>query len=253
MEKTRYWSLGDLYFPTRNFELCIGGDVKSTIFFEELTKNSIKTIVDDLDADLDNENGLPIIGKQFFAMEQSERAQIKPWMEFYEKLGVVLVVGDANGVTTELDEDFVEKINTIYGHFSIVGMRGKRDLMENRLRSRNQLEVDELCKEHAVIIKKRIKSANRNMKVIKRTIYALLALMAVSMGLAFHIEVLYSALMCLGFYLIILFLNKMLKKSVDIQLNSWKNFEYNKDLFWDNITQKNEQLIMEKLCQKMTG
>lgn len=225
--------------------------MKSTVFFEELTQNSIQTIINDLEADLKKAESLPIIGKQFFAMEQSERGQIKLWMEFYQKLGVVLVVGDSNGITTELDEDFVGKINTSYGHFSIVGMRSKRDLMEERLNDRNHLKVEELCKEHAVVVKNRVGTASRNTKIIRNTIYALLVLIVLSMGLAFLIDVFYSALMCLGFYLIILFLNHKLKKSIDVQLNSLKNFEYNKDLYWDNITQKNEQLIMERLCQRM--
>ena len=226
--------------------------MKSTVFFEELTKKSIKTIVDDLEHDLNNTNSLPIIGKQFFAMDQSERLKIKQWMEFYKNLGVILVVGDANGVTTDLDEDFIDKINTLYGHFSIVGLRSKRDLMEVRLRDRNQLKVEELCREHAIVVEKRIASASRYMIIIKRVIYTLMAFMAFSMGLAFYIEVLYSAILCLGFYLIILFLNRILKKMLNIQLNSSNNFEYNKDHYWDIITQKNEQYIMEKLCERMT-
>lgn len=226
--------------------------MKSKVFFEELTQNSIQTIIDDLEADLKNAVSLPIIGKQFFAMEQSERGQIKPWMELYQRLGVVLVVGDSHGVTTELDEDFMGKINTSYGHFSIVGMRSKRELMEERLNNRNQLKVEELCKEHAVVVKNRVDKASINTKRIRNTIYVFMVLMALSMGMAFLVEVLYSALMCLGFYFIILFLNKKLKKSNDVQLNSMKNFEYNKILYWDDITQKNEQLIMETLCQRMT-
>lgn len=227
--------------------------MKAKDFFEELSAQSKKIISKDLDEDLIDVEAYPPIGVKFFSMDDLELDQLQSWMDLYNDLGVSLIVGDDNGSTTELDSSIKNRINTSYGHFSILGIRSNPDKMEKRLIERNNIVVDKQCEGYEKLLGKRVQQASRNTKLIRSSMYLLLAFIVVSMASVLYIDVLYSAIATLFLYLIVLFLNKMLKHSIYIQMNSFENFEHNKTVYWDELIQFNEKIIMKTIHQRMIG
>lgn len=227
--------------------------MKAKDFFEDLSAQSKIQISKDLDEDLIHIEAYPPIGIKFFSMDVLELNRLQGWIDLYNDLGVSLIVGDDNGLTTELDSSIKDKINTIYGHFSILGIRSNPDKMEKRLRDRNHIVVDKQCEEYKNLLVQRVQRASRNARLIRSSIYLFLAFIVVSMASALYIDVLYSAIATLFLYLVVLFLSKMLKRSIYIQMNSFENLEHNKAVYWDELIQFNEKLIMKTIHQRMIG
>lgn len=225
--------------------------MKAKDFFEDLLAQSKNKISEDLDEDLIHIEAYPPIGIKFFSMDVLELDRLEGWIDIYNDLGVSLIVGDGNGLTAELDSSIKDRINTIYGHYSILGIRSSSEKMEKRLRDRNHIIVDKQCEEYKKLLGQRVQRASRNTKLIRSAIYLMLVCIVVSMASVLYIDVLYSAMATLFLYLVVLFLNKMLKRSIYIQVNGFENLEHNKAVYWDDLIQFNEKLIMKTIHQRM--